>query len=178
MDNASKALIMAAEILIGLTVLSIMAFLFVRMSGISANLNKNIGENKILEFNNNFTKFEGRADITADEILTCYNFVQKSNKDNEVENDPNAPYYVELYVGDKKISNTNQFLKNNNTKYYYCNANINPDSSKNKISVKYKDNNDIIISKQTSLVTKIVFHETKITGYNVLNKDKFNLVQE
>ena len=39
--------------------------------------------NKIEEYNKNFLKFDGRADITAPEIATIINYAKHSNDKNE-----------------------------------------------------------------------------------------------
>ena len=62
MENASKALIMAGEILIALIVLGLGIGIIVTMGKFSANMNDRIAADTVAEFNSNFTKFEGRID--------------------------------------------------------------------------------------------------------------------
>lgn len=70
MENASKALLAIAEILIGIIIISMAVYIF----GVYMNTNKTYEEVKsrseIKEFNNLFSKFVGRNNITAQEIVT------------------------------------------------------------------------------------------------------------
>ena len=77
MENASKALIMAGEILIALIVLGLGIGIIVTMGKFSADMNDRIAADTVAEFNNNFTKFEGRIDITAEEIASIINFAKQ-----------------------------------------------------------------------------------------------------
>ncbi|MBP3255935.1 MAG: hypothetical protein J6M60_05555 [Clostridia bacterium] len=72
MENASKALIMAAEVLIGIIILSIGAALFTMFSNYSKDTAERISETKIAEFNNNFIKFYGNVRTYDEETDTLY----------------------------------------------------------------------------------------------------------
>lgn len=183
MENASKALILAGEVLIGMVVLSFMVYFFVRMGRTSSNINNQLETDKVLVFNNHFTKFNGRVDITADDIVSVLNFAKNSNNYYEITDDKNSIYYVDVIVDgvnlmDKVKQDGNyisQFLGENNIRYYSCNSAYSLKG--NKINVSYKENNDIIKSNQTGLVTMIRFTSTNIknngTTYDIMNKDKF-----
>ena len=56
MENASKALIMAAEILIGVMIISIGVYLFSTMGEYSADTTAQMQEAQINQFNNQFLK--------------------------------------------------------------------------------------------------------------------------
>lgn len=178
MENASKALILAGEMLIGVIVLGLLSFLFVSMGRSSKKINNQIETDRVLVFNNHFTDFNGRVDITANEIVTVLNFAKKNNKDYNINKSSNSVYYVDVLVDNVSIidytkDQLNEFLKNNNINYFKCNAKYT--KLGNNITVKYQDNGNIIIDNTTALVTKIKFTSTNISGYDIVNKDKFNL---
>ena len=50
MDNASKALILAGEVLIGILILGLIAVVIATFGKFSSNMNERIGQNKILNF--------------------------------------------------------------------------------------------------------------------------------
>lgn len=77
MENATKALLISGGVLIGLMVISIGVYLFTTYSGNTYVYDQHMQENEIKKFNVNFTKFEGRDDITIHEILTLANFAKQ-----------------------------------------------------------------------------------------------------
>lgn len=178
MENASKALILAGEMLIGVIVLGLLSFLFVSMGRSSKKINNQIETDRVLVFNNHFTDFNGRVDITANEIVTVLNFAKKNNKDYNIDKNSNSVYYVDVLVDNVSIidytkDQLNEFLKNNNINYFKCNAKFTKQG--NTITVKYQDNGNITIDNTTSLVTKIKFTSSNISGFDIVNKDKFML---
>ena len=84
MENASKALIMAGEILIALLLLGLWVTLTVMMGRFSADMNDRIASDKVAEFNKHFTDYEGRIDISVEEIASIINFAKTSNDNNEL----------------------------------------------------------------------------------------------
>jgi len=89
MENASKALIMAAEILIGVMILSIGVYLFNLFAGYSSSMYQKIEDTQIAEFNDRFLKFYGSRkndlgkdvpiECTIHDIMSLANFAQKHN---------------------------------------------------------------------------------------------------
>jgi predicted porin len=74
MENASKALIMAGEIVIAILVIGLIVYINVLFGNFSVSMNSKISESKTAEFNNNFYVYSGRYNITAPEIATIINF--------------------------------------------------------------------------------------------------------
>ena len=60
MEDASKALFIAAGILIGILVLSLGVYLFVYMSGETGKISVRIEENQLQEFNEQFLKYQNK----------------------------------------------------------------------------------------------------------------------
>lgn len=79
MENASKALLMAASVLIGVLLLSLMAYIFLFMSNYAGTVQDNIYSKEIYEFNAQFQQYEGRDDLTAHEVQTIKNLVDNYN---------------------------------------------------------------------------------------------------
>ena len=77
MENASKALLIAGGILVGILILSIGVYLFNNYRDVGITYEQSLSATEIEKFNSNFTKFEGRDDITIHEILTLANFAKQ-----------------------------------------------------------------------------------------------------
>ena len=79
MENASKALIMAGGVLIGILVLSLGLYLFMTFAQGAAKINDKIAENQMAEFNSNYTSCVGREDITIYDIITILSRAKEFN---------------------------------------------------------------------------------------------------
>lgn len=79
MENASKALLMAAGVLIGILILSLAVYLFVSFGTTSAELHKQIDQNRINEFNSQFTVYEEKDDVTIYDVVTVANLATENN---------------------------------------------------------------------------------------------------
>lgn len=97
MENASKALIMAAEILVGIMIISIGVYLFNIFADYSRENYKQIEETQIAEFNNTFLKFQSSNTYetatgvktvplacTIHDVVGLANFAQKYNLQNDL----------------------------------------------------------------------------------------------
>lgn len=79
MENASKALIMAAGVLIGLLVISLAVYLFVSFGSSSAEINKQNDINQINQFNTQFTSYIGKEDVTIYDVISVANKATDNN---------------------------------------------------------------------------------------------------
>lgn len=182
MENATKALIIAGEVLIGVLILSLASYTFMLFGNYSKNVNAKISETQIREFNVRFVTFEGRANISAQEIVSIINFAKQNNKNYNSQSGDD--YYVEVCIDGNSYLNKdlNEFLKvNKNSTFYSCNCDFNIrsiDNDNEKIimsRLQGKDNNDIIYNLRTKLINKINFHtinnqaysDALLKGYNV-----------
>ena len=148
MENASKALIMAASILLGLMIISVGVALFNTFSEFSRDTLEKVEEKKLAEWNNNYLKYYGimaveengkyiskPIEVTAHDIVSVANLAKQNNENYELENqsayDENS-YYVQVQV-DKKNNfeksteqekniflQENSLTEENETKYYKC----------------------------------------------------------
>lgn len=80
MENASKALIYAGEILLGVLLLTFMVFLFHSLGTFSDTVDENIETKNINEFNAPLEKYRGRTDITVQDIVTIGNYAKEYNE--------------------------------------------------------------------------------------------------
>ena len=63
MENASKALIMAGGVLIGVLIISLAVYLFVSFGQTSAEINSQNAQKQISQFNSQFTSYEGNNQL-------------------------------------------------------------------------------------------------------------------
>lgn len=143
MENASKALIMAAEVLIGVMIISIGVYLFNVFGQYSADNTKRIEDTQISEFNNQFLKFygsrtndEGKVEpikCTIHDIVSLANLAKENNKNYGLEKEDNKTRYIRIDIKNnrnlEKKSNEDlvNLIKENslmsdekNSKYYRC----------------------------------------------------------
>lgn len=130
MENASKALMMAAGVLIGLMILSLAVYLITSFGSASAEAHRTNERNRINEFNTQFTQYEGRQDITIHDIVTVVNLARSNN---------------ETYDLSSQTSNNSNY-------YITVNAKIASDGYKaNMQDLETKDLNEIVTAEISSL---------------------------
>ena len=169
MENASKALMIAAGVLLGVMIISVGVVLFKSFGSTGTEIMDNIGKVQIAEFNNQFYKYYGKATnynsatkqyeeetikVTSHDIVSVANLAQKNNIQYEVQNElgksDNTNYVQVDVVGyltkletktEKELSN---FLKNNiqngNEKKYFACSNIQTSNKTGRvIYIEFKD---------------------------------------
>lgn len=111
MENASKALLMAAGVLVGVLIISVGVALFSSFAGSNKNIINRLEESKVSEFNNNFLKYYGdNIEVTAHDVITMINVARQNNIKYEVQDNTtynNNSYYIRIK------------LKNNNNVYNF-----------------------------------------------------------
>lgn len=142
MENASKALIIAAEVLLGVMILSLAVYLFSIFGNYSSETQQRIEETQISQFNNQFLKYYGKINnqtikCTAHDVISLSNLAKQNNEQYELNlsNYNENSYYIQvklLGIGQKgknleKWTNDEQvdFIRQNATqgteiKYYKC----------------------------------------------------------
>ena len=75
MENASKALLMAASVLIGIILISLMVIMFMNSGNVSSSYDKTISQEEISVFNSNFTKYSNKS-LTIHEVKSIINFAK------------------------------------------------------------------------------------------------------
>ena len=181
MENTSNALIIAGEILIAVLILSLFAYIVLQFGSFSAQMHEEMIESQIASFNNNFTVYSYRTNITAQEIATVINFAKQSNDDKELNWNDSSDYYINVYIDGQNVFNSGKyakskdeyensnkfdeiirkFIKENNIKYFSCNALV-----KNGNKVELNDN-DITFNNVTDQVNRIEFHSIDTSKKNI-----------
>lgn len=127
MENASKAFIMAAEILIGVMIISIGVYLFNTMGQYSAETADEIEDAQIAQFNQQFLKYygtviteedgkqeQGPVKCTIHDIVGLANLAKKLNEENgftevqtveDPENANNSYIEIDIQIGTKTYAN-------------------------------------------------------------------------
>lgn len=80
MENASKALLMAAGVLLGIMIISLAVLLFSNFGGTSSKIHDNIEQNQISKFNSQFTSYVGKNNVTIYDVITMANLATENNK--------------------------------------------------------------------------------------------------
>jgi len=148
MENASKALIMAGGVLIGILILSLMTTLFINARTVSKQHEEIKNSEAIQQFNVNFIKYLGQ-DLSIHDVVTITNFC--NIEDNKVNNvTPTKDGTVEKI--DKTQITTDIIDANNYYTNNYSNQNV-------KVEVVYKME---IKEYNQGYVSKIKFSNRKI----------------
>lgn len=120
MENASKALIMAAGVLIGILMLSLMIYLFIDFGQKSKDIHDQITANQLTQFNAQFNIYSDRDDITIYEIVT----VARLAHENNITNSENPEYQIKVFLkdsvsggGTKRLDEEGNFEENYIKKY-------------------------------------------------------------
>ncbi len=166
MENASRALLMAATVLISVMVISLGTYLFATFGSYSKNINENLSLKQKQEFNAQFTKYEGGDPCTVYDIVTIINLAKNSNNQYEeyykLNNRPrdfrnNSNTYIYVDIKDININelspepNLNEFISSNNK------TKVINDGNDNKIVYENLYTCTVNISNETGIVKAITF---------------------
>lgn len=103
MENASKALIMAAEVLIGVLILSLMVYLFVSFGSTAAEVNEQMDESKLAEFNSQYDKYKDKNDVTIYDIVSLANLATENNKYYGLDESTESNYYISVILENEHL---------------------------------------------------------------------------
>ena len=104
MENASKALLMAAGVLIGVLIISLAVYLMSYFGGVSADIHKQQKANQINQFNSQFTAYEGK-DCTVYDAVTLANLAKSNNENYSLTSASTNNYYITVKLSGKNIEN-------------------------------------------------------------------------
>lgn len=133
MENASKALIIAGGVLIGILVLSLIAYLFIYFGAHTSEVNDIAEQRQLAKYNAQYTVYENNNNLSVYDVVNIINIAHENNlkyKD-ESENVYNTTYKVAVYVdgSDKAIVSNTDFsnsivtlIKSNYTTKYKCSS--------------------------------------------------------
>lgn len=163
MENASKALIMAASVLIGILIVSLAVYLFASFATTSAEINKKNEKEQIDQFNSQFSSYVGKSNITIHDVVSIANLATENNRYYEftkksTATSGNNDYYIS--VGLKKKSNSMQYIEGGINNIPNYNNLINTDL--NSIQTGSEDLPEYNCQVQISPITQRVFLVTFI----------------
>ena len=100
MENASKALLMSAGILVGIGVLSLAVYLFGSFSSSTAEMEKQMELDAINNFNSKFLAYDGKDTLTIYDVYTVANLAEESNKNYQVYGEGLQPasFYIAVFL--------------------------------------------------------------------------------
>lgn len=175
MENASKALIMAATVLLGVMIISVGVALFNTFSEFGRDTLQKVEDKRIAEWNNNFLKYYGYISteedknpipikVSAHDIVSVANLAKQNNENYELtkENSGNEnTYYVQVIVKGKyqnfeteSDTEKNKFLQENSLI-----ESVDANGDKTADPKYYKCSKEPVISKVTKRVISIEFEE-------------------
>ncbi len=175
MENASKALIMAAEVLVGVMIISIGVYIFNVMGNYSAETAEKIEETRIASFNEQFLKYYGTTSTdgntptpikcTIHDIIGLANLANKTNQQNDLsmpqEKSDNTMYIqIELKIGSKTYKNLEAESESKLIEIVKNNSIINKvEGTETKAEIKYFKCTEVGFGKNTKLVNYMKFVE-------------------
>lgn len=80
MENASKALLMAGGVLIGILILTLAVYLFMSFGAQSEEMHNRMADHQLTEYNAQYTIYDGRSDITIYDIISLANLAYENNQ--------------------------------------------------------------------------------------------------
>lgn len=83
MENASKALIIIAGVLVGALILTLGVSLFTILGGYAKDTQEEIEKSRVQQFNEEFFKYDGRTDLTIQDVITARNKALEINQSYE-----------------------------------------------------------------------------------------------
>ncbi len=152
MENASKALLMAAGVLIGVLILSLAVYLFANFGTASAEIHKQKDMNEINKFNTQFTSYEGK-ECTIHDIVSVADLAINNNTNYSLTSAASNNYYIIVAIiggknggaairqelqkyllnnstGKIDMEKVNGLVGSNNTCKYSCNVDINSNTKR------------------------------------------------
>ena len=92
MENASKALLIAGSVMIGIMLLTLFSYLSSRWAESTASLGSQLNESEVTEFNEKFLKYSERGvvaetePLSTQEVASLMNLAKDSNESRKIPN--------------------------------------------------------------------------------------------
>lgn len=104
MENASKALLMAASVLIGVVIMSLAVYLFTYFSGSVNEMNGQLEDSQVQQFNNQFTSYEAKGkNLTIYDVITVTNLAKENNTYYQLESAGENNFYITVTLNNISI---------------------------------------------------------------------------
>lgn len=137
MENASKALLMAGGVLIGILVLSLIAYLFIYFGSQSQDFRDTMNQKQLTKYNAQYTIYDGRSNLTIYDVVTAINVAFENNVKHMYDSNYNTEHFVSVKVDNtekakpnpadndtvkKHTDAINDLIQENRDNKYICNV--------------------------------------------------------
>ena len=85
MENAAKALIIAGGTILAILVLSLFTYISMKMGTSTSRLYSKLEESDIAEFNQQFLNYDGKTDLTIQDVVTLINMSKDGNNSKKID---------------------------------------------------------------------------------------------
>lgn len=164
MENATKALLIAAGVLIGVLILSLGTYLYFTLGDYVSNTQEEMEIVETGKFNVKYTQYINvnpdtgiqEFEVTIQDVITAANQAYQNNFENELtdinQNYNETTYYVSVdaWINGSIVTNIEKRINENSAQYL---SNINNQQHEYRCTQA-----DVIFSKTTGRVCKIIFH--------------------
>lgn len=141
MENASQALLIAAGILIGVLVLSLIVYLYVTFGAQAQSISEVINQRQLTKYNAQYTVYDGRSDLSVYDVVSIINTAHENNEKYKDSNTYTEEYQIKVIlqgVDLARINNSNfeseiiTLIEGNYETKYKCTLNFYDDNGKVK----------------------------------------------
>lgn len=137
MENASKALLMAGGVLIGILVLSLIAYLFIYFGSQSQDFRDTMNQKQLTKYNAQYTIYDSRSNLTIYDVVTAINVAFENNVKHMYDSNYNTEHFVSVKVDNiekakpnpadndtvkKHTDAINDLIQENRDNKYICNV--------------------------------------------------------
>lgn len=139
MENAVKALLIVAGVLIGVMILSLGVALYSSLGGYVESVHEDIRNKEIKQFNNQYTRYID-VELTIHDVVTLANTARENNLKYDLTEPQGSNYYVtvNLFPGNVNLERninliSSEILENGLGKKYKCSyedVKINPETGR------------------------------------------------
>ena len=188
MENASKGLIMAAEVLIGVIILTYFVILYSQFADMGHETSETLIEYQLNQFNVKFTKYEGTKDCRVHDIITITNLAKQNNmtyyeedgiidfekktgltertRQQEISSKGLPPFYITVELKNVNAASTDTELSTEDR----MEASTNFNNLKNRAGIgtieinKYKHLELLSENELVTMMEKLSLYERKVKG--------------
>ena len=122
MENASKAILIAGAMLIGVLLFSLFIYVVRKNGEETSKVYTTFEQNEIAEFNQKFFNYEGRTDLTIQDVVTIVNLAKDNNNRNAMPTKINVYVNGTNWVGLSNDQLNKKIMENMNTQYKCLNG--------------------------------------------------------
>ncbi len=97
MENASKALLIAGGVLVGMIVISLFYYMFGKVGMLVSETDRNTLEEEVIAYNKGFEAYNKKLMYGID-VISALNKAIDNNKRNKCEDDSSSEYYVDIEI--------------------------------------------------------------------------------